>query len=213
MVALMRIVELSDGKIEIDSLDISKIGLALLRRNMAVIPQDPILFSGTVRSNLDPFDEYSETQLYTTLQRVGLYAGNKGSSVDLKSEGLHMDRGTACIQALDDSVSEGGLNFSVGQRQLLVIGRALLQGAKVVIMDEATASVDAETDAAIQKVIRTEFVDATCITVAHRINTIMDSDLVLVMDDGQAAEFDKPSVLVNKPQGLFRELVKASAKE
>ena len=132
-------------------------------------------------------------------------------------------------------MAEGGNNFSVGQRQLLVIGRALLQGAKIVIMDEATAvstcmevqsrverqnpnksissqAVDAETDAAFQKTIRTEFKEATCITVAHRINTIMDSDYVLVMSDGKAAEFDSPSALM-KQDGLFRELVIASANQ
>lgn len=205
MVALMRIVELSNGSIEIDGHDIRQIGLAMLRRNMAVIPQDPILFSGSVRTNLDPFDEYESAQLYATLHRVGLYTG--GDSTTTKSS----TSSTACIQSLDDVVSEGGLNFSVGQRQLLVISRALLQGAKIVIMDEATAAVDAETDAAIQTVIRTELVQATCITVAHRIHTIMDSDLVLVMDDGRAKEFDSPSVLMQRPNGMFRSLVQASA--
>ncbi|KAL7559536.1 hypothetical protein ACA910_011927 [Epithemia clementina (nom. ined.)] len=228
MVALMRIVELSGGRIEIDGQDIRQIGLAMLRRNMAVIPQDPILFSGSIQSNLDPFDEYDTADLYATLQRVGLYAGPPTSSNDAGSTAtptpttaadtttsihLHMDRGIACINSLEDVVSEGGLNFSVGQRQLLVIARALLQGAKIVIMDEATAAVDAETDAAIQKVIRTEFVDATCITVAHRIHTIMDSDWVLVMDKGRAAEFDSPNVLMHNRQGLFRALVQASAKQ
>jgi ABC-type multidrug transport system fused ATPase/permease subunit len=111
---------------------------------------------------------------------------------------------------LNDIVREGGSNFSVGQRQLLVIARALLSGASVVIMDEATAAVDADTDARIQKVMRSEFANATCITVAHRINTIMDSDFILVMDNGKAAEFDSPQKLLSKG-GKFRDLVRAAS--
>lgn len=116
------------------------------------------------------------------------------------------------IKSLSDEVAEGGNNYSVGQRQLLVIARAMLTGASVVIMDEATASVDADTDARIQKVFREQFKYATCITVAHRLNTIMDSDLVLCMDDGKAAEFDKPSVLLSKG-GIFKSLVDAWEEE
>jgi len=109
-------------------------------------------------------------------------------------------------------VTEGGENFSVGQRQLLVIGRALLTGASIVVMDEATAAVDADTDARIQGVMRTEFGNATCITVAHRLNTIMDSDFILVMDDGRAAEFEPPRVLLQRG-GMFSDLVEAAKKD
>jgi ABC-type multidrug transport system fused ATPase/permease subunit len=116
------------------------------------------------------------------------------------------------VQSLYDSVSEGGNNFSVGQRQLLVIARALLRRCTIVIMDEATASVDADTDARIQAVMRTDFANATCITVAHRLNTIMDSDYILVMDDGRAAEFDSPQTLL-KRGGMFNDLVEEAAKE
>lgn len=208
MVALLRIVELSEGKILVDGQDIKQVGLAKLRSSIAVIPQDPVLFSGTVRTNLDPFDDYSDDQLYEALERVGLYNAKSigSSSHSFSSQGLRR------IESLDDGVSEGGSNFSVGQRQLLVIARALLHGSRVIIMDEATAAVDAETDAAIQKVMRLEFEKATVITVAHRINTIMDSDYILVMSNGVASECDAPKSLLKKG-GLFRDLVQAASQE
>ncbi len=147
------------------------------------------------------------------LEHVGLYApiGKDSSRLSLSSLGSKVKAGgrTQPIKSLSEEVSAGGNNFSVGQRQLIVIARAMLTGASVVIMDEATASVDADTDARIQRVFRSEFNNATCITVAHRLNTIMDSDFVLVMDDGQAAEFDKPSVLLTKEDGIFKSLVDA----
>lgn len=205
LVALMRIVELDSGTITIDGEDISTHGLAKLRKGIAVIPQDPVLFSGDIRSNLDPFDEFLDADLIDVLTRVGLFTTTDPSSsaASLSSLGLSQ------INSLTDVVRENGSNFSVGQRQLLVIARALLVGAPIVIMDEATASVDAETDARIQKVMRSEFANATTITVAHRINTIMDSTHVLTMNDGQAVEFDTPENLLKKG-GLFKELVRAS---
>ena len=165
----------------------------------------PVLFSGTIRSNLDPFEKFPDDELSSVLTRVGLFTqtASSASTASLSSLGLSQ------VQSLKDPVKEGGSNFSVGQRQLLVIARALLSGASIVIMDEATAAVDADTDARIQKVMRSEFVDATCITVAHRINTIMDSDFILVMDNGRAAEFDTPKKLLAKG-GMFRDLVQAA---
>ena len=138
------------------------------------------------------------------LLRVGLYRSATSSSQSLSSVG------ESRVSSLADEVTEGGSNFSVGQRQLLVIARALLHGSKLVIMDEATAAVDAKTDAAIQKVMREEFSAATVLTVAHRINTIMDSNYILVMSDGRASEFDTPKNLLEQG-GLFRDLVQAAA--
>jgi ATP-binding cassette subfamily C (CFTR/MRP) protein 1 len=213
MVSLLRLVELSSGSITIDGVDISQIGLKLLRSKIAVIPQDPVLFSGTVRTNLDPFNEFQDDRLNEVLQRVGLMSMERipsnHSLGSLSGQGQSM---SMAIKSLHNDVLEAGSNFSVGQRQLLVIARALLRDAKIVIMDEATASVDADTDARIQRVMRTEFKESTCLTVAHRINTILDSDYILVMDDGRAEEFDTPDFLLQKG-GLFKDLVDAWEQE
>jgi len=222
MVALLRIVELDAGAIEIDGVDIASLGLKKLRSRIAVIPQDPVLFSGTVQTNLDPFDEYSEERLYEVLDRVGLLksslhrvrsAASLGTTTSSVASGV-ADGGpsSSSINSLASPISEGGSNLSVGQRQLLVIARALLNASKIVIMDEATASVDADTDARIQRVMRSEFRNSTVITVAHRINTILDSDYILVMDSGKSAEFDSPETLLKKG-GMFRDLVEAWEKE
>jgi len=206
MVSLLRIVELDSGKIFIDGYDTQKVGLTKLRSNIAVIPQDPVLFSGDIRSNLDPFEEFEDSELTSVLARVGLITDVKVSTSTSSLSSL----GLSQVQSLKDPVKEGGINFSVGQRQLLVIARALLSGASIVIMDEATAAVDADTDARIQKVMRKEFFNSTCITIAHRINTIMDSDLIMVMDNGKVVEFDTPQTLLSKG-GMFRDLVQASS--
>lgn len=176
LTVLLRLVELESGSVWLDGVDLASIGLHALRSRVAVIAQDPMLFSGTIRSNLDPFKAYSDMALWESLRRTTL-AKN--------------------VTSLDDTVAENGSNFSVGQRQLLCIARALLSRASVIIMDEATAAVDVETDAAIQRSIREEFAAATCITVAHRINTIMDCDKILVMDAGRVAEYDTPANLLS----------------
>jgi len=187
--ALTRIAELDSGQIVMDDIDIKSVGLKKLRASIAVIPQDPVMFSGTVRTNLDPFKTHSETKLIDVLNRIGLY-GN-GSSI---------------IKSLDDKVEQDGSNYSAGQRQLLIIGRALLDGASVVICDEATSSIDAEADSRIQRVFRTDFEKSTTLTVAHRLNTILDSTHILVMNDGKAVEFDSPKELLAKG-GFFKDLV------
>ena len=186
MSAILRLVELCGGRVEIDGVDVSTLGLRTLRSSISVIPQDPFLFSGTIRSNLDPFLLYTDEECWESLERTQL----KGF-----------------VKNLSDPLEENGNNFSVGQRQLLCIGRALLAKSKVIIMDEATAAVDVETDSIIQETIREQFSFATCLTVAHRLNTILDSDKVLVMEQGQVAEFDTPKALLSNSSSMFFSLV------
>ncbi|KDO18969.1 hypothetical protein SPRG_14806 [Saprolegnia parasitica CBS 223.65] len=186
VVALLRLVEVEGGHIAIDGVDLRTLGLHDVRNRIAIIPQDPILFSGTVRSNLDPFDRFDDDALWTSLKRA------------------HLD---TKVTSLDAIVDERGVNFSVGERQLLCIARALLQKATVLLMDEATASIDAATDAALQETLRAAFHHCTCITIAHRINTILDADRILVLDNGRVAELDTPANLLATPSSLFSRLV------
>lgn len=184
MIALFRLLELDSGSIAIDNRDISSIGLDDLRSRLSIIPQDPVLFAGTVRSNLDPFQEHSDEEVWTVLNRAHLKEHIQKQSLGLLSP-----------------VTENGDNFSVGQRQLMCLARAMLRKTRVLVMDEATASVDLETDSLIQKSVRTEFNDRTVLTIAHRLNTIIDYDRILVMDKGGIAEFDSPRELVQRPGG------------
>lgn len=186
MLALFRLVEPAAGSILIDGEDITRFGLFDLRRKIGIIPQDPTLFTGTFRSNLDPFGNYNDHQMWEALEAV------------------HLKKYVAELpEQLDDKISEGGSNISVGQRQLMCLARALLRQAKILIMDEATASVDFETDALIQKTIRQEFSHCTVLTIAHRIHTIEDYDRVMVLDKGLIAEFDSPQTLLQQPDSLF----------
>jgi len=195
MVALFRIAELENdgGGIIIDGVNTSDIGTTTLRLNLSIIPQDPVIFSNTVRYNLDPFGTSSDEELWEVLRKVQM------EEVIADLEG-----------GLQYEVAEGGENFSQGQRQLLCIARALLRKPKILVMDEATASIDNTTDATIQTMIRENFKDATVLTIAHRLNTIMDSDRVLVLNDGHVAEYDSPQALLKKPDGLFRAMVEKS---
>merc|ERR1712232_710227 len=194
MIALFRISELEkDGHIKIDDVNIGEIGTAALRLNISIIPQDPVMFSNTIRYNLDPFKTKSDEELWYVLKKVEM-----GEVIASLPKGL------------DAAVSEGGENFSQGQRQLLCIARSLLRKPKILVMDEATASIDNETDAAIQRMIRDNFADTTVLTIAHRLNTIMDSDRILVLEDGNLAELDTPENLLAKPDGHFKAMVDKS---
>ncbi|XP_046664343.1 multidrug resistance-associated protein 1-like [Homalodisca vitripennis] len=189
--SLFRILEAAGGHIYIDGLDISTIGLGDLRSKLTIIPQDPVLFSGSLRMNLDPFEVYSDTDLWRALQLA------------------HLDEFTRSqTQKLHHSIIEGGENLSVGQRQLVCLARALLRKTQVLILDEATAAIDLETDDLIQQTIREEFKDCTVLTIAHRLNTIMDSDRVIVLERGTLKEFDSPTNLLKRPASIFYGMAK-----
>lgn len=202
MATLMRLVEITSGRITIDGVNTRNIGIRLLRDRISVIPQDPLLYSGDIRNALDPCKRYDDETILMVLQKVELYSPSIDSSD-------HSIKSRWCVKSLSDQVLEGGSNFSVGQRQLLAIARSLLEKRKIVILDEATASIDPETDRFIQGILRREFVGSTCITIAHRLDSIMDSDMILVMSDGRVAEFDTPKNLLEL-KGLFWELRKHS---
>ncbi|EFA04472.2 putative multidrug resistance-associated protein lethal(2)03659-like Protein [Tribolium castaneum] len=184
--ALFRLAPI-EGKILIDGIDTKTIDLNRLRKKISIIPQAPVLFSATLRYNLDPFQEFDDTKLWDVLEQV-----------ELKES----------IRHLDVPVSEGGSNFSLGQRQLLCLARAILRNNQILVLDEATANVDPRwTDALIQQTIRQKFHNCTVLTIAHRLNTIMDSDRVLVMDSGKVAEFDHPHLLLQDEDGHFAKMV------
>ncbi|TYJ53516.1 hypothetical protein B9479_005847 [Cryptococcus floricola] len=193
MVALFRMSELSQGSITIDGIDLSKIGLNDLRSGISIIPQDPLLFSGTLRSNIDPFDTKTDAELYDTLRRAHLITPTDGIAAD------------STRFRLDTTIEEEGGNLSVGERSLVSLARALVRDTKVLVLDEATASVDLETDAKIQETIRSEFKDRTLLCIAHRLKTILSYDRILVMSDGQVAELDTPENLFLM-DGIFREM-------
>ncbi|KAG6499452.1 hypothetical protein ZIOFF_039240 [Zingiber officinale] len=188
--ALFRLIEPAEGKIIIDGIDISTIGLHDLRSQLSIIPQEPTLFEGTIRINLDPLEEHSDHEIWQALDKCQL-----GDVIRHKRE------------KLDVPVSENGENWSVGQRQLVSLGRALLKRARILVLDEATASVDTATDNLIQKIIRREFRECTVCTIAHRIPTVIDSDLVLVLSEGRVAEFNNPRRLLEEKSSMFHRLV------
>ncbi|CAK1540432.1 unnamed protein product [Leptosia nina] len=188
---LFRIVEPSSGKIMIDGIDISTIGLHQLRSRITIIPQDPVLFSGTLRMNLDPFESFTDDQIWRSLEHAHLKTFVQGLASGLLHE-----------------VSEGGGNLSVGQRQLVCLARALLRKTPLLVLDEATAAVDLETDDLIQKTIRTEFASCTVLTIAHRLNTIMDSTRVMVLDKGQLVEYAPPDQLLQDKNSIFYSMAK-----
>ncbi|XP_073003248.1 ABC transporter C family member 2-like [Typha latifolia] len=191
--ALFRIVELEQGKIFIDNCDVSKFGLWDLRKTLGIIPQSPVLFSGSVRFNLDPFNEHNDADLWEALEKAHLKDAIRRNTLGLDAE-----------------VSEAGENFSVGQRQLLSLARALLRRSKILVLDEATAAVDVRTDALIQKTIREEFKSCTMLVIAHRLNTVIDCDRLLLLSVGQVLEFDTPENLLTNEESAFSKMVQST---
>ena len=191
-VALFRLRPLFGGQIVIDEVDAAALPLRRLRSSLGIVPQDPTLFAASVRFNLDPRGTHSDETIWSAIESVGL-----------------SKRIQELPSALDSAVEEGGRNFSVGERQLLCLARVILQHPVIVVMDEATASLDERTQATVMRTIETEFSNCTVLTVAHRLATIMDSDKVCVMDDGRVAEFDSPSHLLSS-QGVFYQMAGAS---
>ncbi|XP_038050112.1 ATP-binding cassette sub-family C member 9-like isoform X2 [Patiria miniata] len=191
--ALLRIVDTFRGRILIDDIDIASVPLTTLRRRLAMIPQDPVLFDGTIRMNLDPEDRKTEKELWDALE-----------TAQLKELVMSMEEG------IDSQVSEGGENFSIGQRQLFCLARAFLRNTPVLIMDEATASIDVETDRILQQVVATAFASKTVLTIAHRVATILDSDTILTLSQGEVIEHDTPENLLANPDSVFASLVNAN---
>jgi ATP-binding cassette subfamily C (CFTR/MRP) protein 4 len=184
-----------EGTIFIDRVDTKSVLLQTLRSKISIIPQDPVLFIGTLRKNLDPLGQFSDFQIWQALENVQM----KRLITNLPS-------------GLDTMVIERGNNFSVGQKQLLCLVRAILRNSKIIVLDEATASIDLETDELIQLTIRRRFKECTVLTIAHRVNTVMDSDKILVMDSGRVAEFGEPQQLLQDTDGMFYSLVTRNSK-
>ncbi|KAI0409773.1 P-loop containing nucleoside triphosphate hydrolase protein [Xylaria palmicola] len=217
--ALFRFIEAQSGSIVIDGLDISKIRLHDLRSRLAIIPQDPVLFSGTVRSNLDPFDNHTDAELFDSLARVHLISEDETSpGTPVSAAPSELSRKNANIfRNLSSAISEGGLNLSQGQRQLLCLARAIVSRPKLMFLDEATSAVDMATDALIQRSIREEFGDSTLVVIAHRLSTIADFDRILVLSDGRVAEYGTPKELWEAGEehrdgetGIFRAMCEQS---
>lgn len=221
--AIFRFLEARKGSIHIDGLDISKIRLHALRSRLAIIPQDPVLFSGTVRSNLDAFDEHEDSELMDALQRVHLVSSSEAETLSAHASALNtgvntptgaatpnLFKNTNPFTSLTSPITEGGLNLSQGQRQLLCLARAIVSRPKIMVLDEATSAVDMATDALIQRSIREEFGDSTLVVIAHRLSTIADFDKILVLDDGRVCEYGNPKELFAVENGAFRSMVKES---
>ncbi|KAJ7499425.1 multidrug resistance-associated ABC transporter [Mycena latifolia] len=202
--SFLRFVAPTEGRIIIDGLDISQVGLADLRSKLTIIPQDPTILSGSLRSTLDVFGEYSDAEIFEALRRVHLIPSSDTADEALDTVNSNIFRD------LDSSVSEGGQNFSAGEKQLLCIARAILKKSKIILMDEATASVDYATDELIGKTINQEFAESTILTIAHRIRSVVTYDKILLLDQGRIAEFDRPGTLLANPASKFYALCKAA---
>lgn len=225
--ALFRFLEARSGTVHIDGLDISTIKLHDLRSRLAIIPQDPVLFSGTVRSNLDPFDRHTDAELRDCLERVHLVTTTAAADAAASSSSSSPSPSTATstpagnntnsnvFDDLASPISEGGLNLSQGQRQLLCLARAIVARPRVMVLDEATSAVDMSTDTLIQRSIREEFTDATLLVIAHRLSTIADFDRILVLSDGRVAEYGSPKELWERDggKGIFRGMCEESGEK
>lgn len=242
--ALTRIVELFKGKVEIDGVDISKISLDKLRQKITIIPQDPVLFTGSLRFNLDPFNQFSDERIKELLIEAGLEKlisgdGKKDKKKDKKDDDSDSESESSDEEEIDPhlkellekdeseltekellerreeegkgiylKITEGGSNLSVGEKQLICIVRAILRQNKIVLLDEATANIDVVTEEKIQELMATHFKQSTVLTIAHRLNTIIQSDKVLVLDKGRKVEFDSPQTLMQDPSSAFSVLVR-----
>ncbi|KAK3908120.1 ATP-binding cassette sub-family C member 11 [Frankliniella fusca] len=194
IVALFRLVEINSGRIKIDGVDTVDINLSILRDKISIIPQDPVVFSGTIRSNLDCKSKCNDMELWDVLEKTKL--SEKIRSLPLK---------------LDTPVKGGSCGLSGGECQLLCLARALLKSSKIVILDEATASIDPETEAAVQSTICEEFKTSTVLIIAHRLSTIKNCDRVLVMDAGKVIEFEEPKKLLENPNSVFYKMMTLSS--
>ncbi|GAA5841427.1 hypothetical protein JCM3766R1_004081 [Sporobolomyces carnicolor] len=204
--SFFRFVEASSGSILIDGIDISKIGLLDLRSRLTIVPQDPVILSGTLRSTLDIFGEHEDTEIFEALRRVHLLKETE------RPDDQEAGTNRSVFWNLDAEVAEGGSNFSTGQRQLICMARALLRSSRILLLDEATASTDLETDELITQTIRNEFSESTLLVIAHRLRTICDFDKVLVLDKGHILEFDSPATLIKDPSSQFHSLCRAGGK-
>ena len=203
--ALFRFLEARAGSVVIDGLDIATLALKELRERMAIIPQHPVLWLGTLRSNLDPFNSYGDDQLIEVLERVQL--SHQSTSVDVSNSEPEAESGPHFT--LSTAIAEGGANISLGQRQLVCLARALLAQPKIFIMDEATSAVDADTDSIVQQTIRSEFANSTMLVIAHKLSTVIDLDQIIVLEEGKIVEMGPPKELWEEG-GAFAQMVAQS---
>lgn len=211
--AIFRFIEPVEGSIRIDELDISTLKLQDLRRRLCIVPQDPFLFSGTLRDNLDIYSSKTDCEIYDALAQVQLIPSTRirGSAIQGPRQSSS-NPSTNMFQDLSLPISDGGANFSHGQRQLICLARAILDKPKIILLDEATSSVDQKTDTIVQRVLRTEFSNSTCIVIAHRLSTIADFDTILVLDQGKIHESGNPAELFGS-KGLFWKFVRQSSEK